>query len=254
LRRPSEIIVVDDGPTQPFVYPVQSSLLRTLRVRSSIGVSNARNLGVRVAQGEFIAFLDDDAVADAEWLQAVRRGIAAGAHVLGGPIVPHYEAVPPRWWDEASFAVYTSTGNAPDRHADPIWGANMVVKRDVFQRVGLFNARLGRQDGTLLSREDAELVNRAKRAGFTVVFLPTARVYHKVRPHRFTLRYILRWEYDMGRSVQIERGPPSLTGQLSTIARLAVNVLFFLGSFAVVDTRRRVLRLAHIANLAGKLR
>jgi GT2 family glycosyltransferase len=252
-RRPHEVIVVDDGSASPYAGPVRSSRLRILRVHSSVGVSHARNRGVRAARGRFVAFLDDDAIADVGWLEAVHRGIAAGAQVMGGPIVPRYAAAPPPWWDAAAFGVYTSTGNAPDRYADPIWGANMVVRRDVFRRVGLFDPRLGRQRGTLLSREDAELVTRARRAGCPIAFLPAARVYHTVRPYRFTLRYILRWEYDMGRSVRIERGPASLADLASTLARLAANILFFLASFTVVDTGRRVLRVAHIANLVGTL-
>ena len=206
---PLEIIVIDDASSPPFTSKMADGKVKLHRFEKEVGVSAARNYGIQVACGNYIAFIDDDAVADSRWIEEFQKGMELKADVLGGPIEPLYEASPPKWWTEKDFGHYVSIGNAPNKYADftpGIWSANMVLKKELVEAVGNFNTQVGRKGGKLLAREDVDLVNRAKEKGCKILFLPKARVYHKVKSERMTIPYILRWEYYMGKTQKILYG------------------------------------------------
>jgi glucosyl-dolichyl phosphate glucuronosyltransferase len=199
---PLEIIVIDDSSTPPLKLRVDFRGLKVIRFDKEIGLSNARNYGVGIAAGEFIAFVDDDTKIPRHWMEKVLEGIAAGAEVLGGPLRPLFLAEPPSWWSEKEFGGVAGVGNIVTRD---IWGANMIFKKVVFDKVGLFNSRVGRQKGKLLTYEETELISRA-RSCCKLVFLPNAEVLHLIPKKRMTFRYIIRWFYYWGKSTRIAEG------------------------------------------------
>ena len=96
----------------------------------------------KLAKGEYVALIDDDAVADEHWLEELQKGIKMGGAVIGGPIKPLYEAIPPEWWNENDFGHYASIGNAPNKYKDfttGIWSTNMVLRREILKKVEYFN-------------------------------------------------------------------------------------------------------------------
>lgn len=162
------------------------------------GSSGARNTGVGRATGDVIAFLDDDARADPDWLERIAEAHADPAVLgTGGLIEPRWPGAAPPWMPaELLWVVGCSyrglpTGVAPLRA--PI-GANMSFVRDVFDEVGGFEEDLGRLRRVPVSCDDTDLAVRAQRTrpGTRVLFLPRARVEHAVPPARTTWRY-LRW-------------------------------------------------------------
>lgn len=162
------------------------------------GSSGARNTGVRRATGDVIAFLDDDARADRDWLEAIAAAHADPSVLgTGGLIEPRWPGAAPAWMPpELLWVVGCSyrglpSGGAPLRA--PI-GANMSFVRDVFDEVGGFEEDLGRLRRVPVSCDDTDLAVRAQRArpGTRVLFVPAARVEHAVPPVRTTWRY-LRW-------------------------------------------------------------
>ncbi|MEM4143007.1 MAG: glycosyltransferase family 2 protein [Candidatus Bathyarchaeia archaeon] len=198
--KPLEIIVIDDcsNPQLNLKFAIEN--LRLIRFNKEAGLSSARNFGVKIAKGDYIAFIDDDAIANKHWLEEIQKGIERGADILGGPLEPIYEVPPPRWWDEKLFGGYVGIGNIRKKY---IYGANMVISKEVFRRIGLFQPTIGRQKGKLLSYEEWDLFERAKRAGFSVLFMARAIVYHKVKRHRMTLKYLLKWAYYNGKSTKV---------------------------------------------------
>jgi GT2 family glycosyltransferase len=229
---PLEIIVIDDASNPPFTLESPSDNVKLHRFEQEVGVSAARNHGIHIANGEYVAFIDDDAVADLHWLSEFQAGIALGADVLGGPIEPLYLASPPAWWNEKDFGHYVSIGNAPNKYRDftpGIWSANMVLKKEIVKTIGNFNTQIGRQRGRLLAREDVELVNRAKERGYKILFLPNAIVHHKVRSERLTIPYLLRWEYYMGQTQKILRRHDhsrTFIGICESVVSLILSILF----------------------------
>jgi GT2 family glycosyltransferase len=204
--KPFEIIVIDDASNPPLSMKVDGSRIKQIRFDEEVGISNARNYGISIAKGEYIAFIDDDCIASKHWIEEIQKGIRAGAEVLGGPLRPRFRAEPPKWWKEKDLGYFVAVGNSEKRD---IWGANMVFKREVFRKIGVFNPKLGPQKGKRLQGEDTDLIAKAK-ARCKILFMPNAEVFHTVRPERLTLSYIIRWAYISGKSQRIAHGPNPL--------------------------------------------
>jgi GT2 family glycosyltransferase len=166
-----------------------------------------------LADGDILAFTDDDVNVGQGWLDEVRRAMASGeAALIGGRVEPRWERRPPRWLEPGAGA---GAGAGYGRLAAPLAlldygpqplelgprtaiGANLAVRHDVIRRVGGFAPHLGKLRGTLLSGEDHELCRRVQAAGFKTMYWPAAVVSHWVPASRMRLRYVLRWFFWSG--------------------------------------------------------
>ena len=159
------------------------------------GLSRARNAGLHAAQGEIIVFTDDDVLVADDWLDEIHREFAGdpGLMMLGGRVLPAREGLQPVAifpLGERREFVFPSGGGVA-------MGANMAFRREVFDRVGLFDVRLGA--GTFLAGgEDIELFYRALRAGFKFVYAPNVLVHHD--HDRETLAQACRLNYGYGKA------------------------------------------------------
>ena len=210
------LVIVDNASTDD-TLAIAEELARRHRprveviVEEEIGISAARNAGVRAAvrQGaEVVAFLDDDALPSPGWLTMVARALSSpGVEAVGGPIEPLFEVELPSWfldrylpyltiWDPGPEAVELTYNEYPR-------GANMAFRTGAFQRWGLFSTHLGRKGTSLLSGEEVELCLRLERGGGRVHYVPEARVRHRVDAGRLTPGWITRRFGAQGRSEAI---------------------------------------------------
>lgn len=204
-----ELIVVDNNSTDetPDVLAefVTRLPLRPLR-EPSPGKSNAANLAVREARGEYILWTDDDVLVDPDW---VRQYAAAfrrypNCDVFGGRIDPWFEGTPPRWLAEgfrAIAGVYAAmdldfpSGPAPENFFP--FGANMAIRRAAHLRHP-FDPSIGPQPGSSIRGEEWMLVRELRRDGAEVVWVPDARVQHFIPRARQTEAYVRDWFYGNG--------------------------------------------------------
>lgn len=95
-----EVLVVDNGSTDD-TSCVVAEFTSTLALRylhePAVGVCNARNTGWRAARGEYVACLDDDAVACPAWVKAIVEGFAPDVAAVDGSVAPIWPVSPPRW-------------------------------------------------------------------------------------------------------------------------------------------------------------
>jgi glucosyl-dolichyl phosphate glucuronosyltransferase len=247
---PFEIIIIDDASKSPLCMKIDSSKMKLIRFDKEVGLSCARNFGIRIAKGEYVAFIDDDAVATRHWIREVQNGIKAGGEILGGPLRPILKAKPPKWWNENDLGYFVGVGNSETQQ---IWGANMVFKKEVFEKIGVFDPNIGRQKGKLLAFEDANLISRARKS-CRVLFLPNAEVLHLVRSQRLTLRYIIRWSYYHGKSQRIELGPNKIlltrwrAGAFFSIFKAMIRLL---NPFKKSKKSFKIIQVAIIAEAVG---
>ena len=161
------------------------------------GLSGARNTGIERATGSVTAFLDDDAVAEPDWLAQLASvfedATAVGA---GGAVRPAWQESQPRWFpDEFLWVVGCAHSGMPQRR-EPVRnviGANMAFPTATLRELGGFDSRVGRVGTLPAGCEETELCIRATRGSATglIIYEPTAAVDHAVPPERATLHYFL---------------------------------------------------------------
>ncbi len=165
----------------------------------------ALNSGIREAQGRFIAATDDDAYPQPDWLERAEEGFARyGCDFVGGLVYPVWGKTPPSWVDARSSTCgkvlgLQDHGFEPQEYgvAGLSWplGVNVAYRRSAFDRVGLFDGRLGRTAGTLRNQSQREWHLRAHAAGLRGMYVPGMVVHHTVGAERLTRRYFHRWFY-----------------------------------------------------------
>ncbi|MEM1205604.1 MAG: glycosyltransferase family 2 protein [Acidobacteriota bacterium] len=191
---PWELLIIDNGSTDD-TLEIAHGLRRRHpdRVRveqeGELGLSAARNAGIRHARGEILAFLDDDAFPEASWLQDLDDALSGdGVLAAGGPVDPLFQGELPEWFDDRYLPYVTVWDLGPEpvdlAYNEYPRGANMAFHRDAFGRFGWFTTYLGRKGKSLLSCEETELCLRIERGGFRVVYVPGARVQHMVNAER----------------------------------------------------------------------
>jgi GT2 family glycosyltransferase len=202
---PEEIIVALD-PDEKLVSFYKKSLKKDVRivVSDAFGLSSARNTGIRNSQSELIAFIDDDAVADRDWLKKLVKDFGDSSVIgVGGRIVPIWPERSPGWFPEVLYWIvgcsYKGLPTKKDVIRNPI-GCNMVFRRSVFEEVGCFSTSVGRIGNKLLGHDDTEFGIRAKSklAGTKIIYDPEAVVYHRVSLNRVSLKYVLKRSYAEG--------------------------------------------------------
>jgi GT2 family glycosyltransferase len=174
--------------------------------RGRRGLSGARNTGVAAASGDAVAFIDDDAVAEERWLERLAGGYAdPGVIAVGGAIDPQWPRGRPRWFPaEFDWVVGCTHAGMPATPAPVrnLVGANMSMRRQALLELGGFRDGIGRIGTTPVGCEETELCIRARQRWLdaTVLYLPEARVRHRVTPERTELRYFLSRCHAEGRS------------------------------------------------------
>lgn len=167
-----------------------------------VGVSRARNAGVRAALGKLILFTDDDVEFSEAWIreyEAAHERLGSG-HLFGGPIESRFEGrVPDReLLDLAPASVRGLDWGAVERvlsDREGFVGANWACERADIERVGGYDERLGpgaRPGGVVATGEEADLMYRLRRAGLEARYLPNARVAHWVVSKKATLQHVGR--------------------------------------------------------------
>jgi histidinol-phosphate phosphatase family protein len=168
---PGRVLVVDDRRDRTGPLPVPEGLGGRVEVvpGRAAGPAAARNLGWRRAAAEWVAFLDDDVVPEAGWLEALARdleGLSGNVAASQGRVrVPMPAGRRPTDWERNVRGLETAR-----------WAtADMAYRREVLARVGGFDERFPRA-----YREDADLGLRVVRAGYRIV-VGSRVVSHPVR-------------------------------------------------------------------------
>lgn len=160
------------------------------------GAGSARNTGAEHVTSEIIAFMDDDAWAEPDWIEQLLMVYRETSIVaVGGAPLPYYETHRPAWfprnYDWVFGCIYDGlpTTTTPLRH---LLGANMSVRRDAFVEVGGFQG--DDFDDLNLCMRLAEIYGASN-----IYYTPRAIVHHYVPAERVTWRYFYRRCYFVNR-------------------------------------------------------
>lgn len=192
-----EIIIVDNSPNRDAAHRFGARYQHVPHLDYLIerepGLSNARNVALHHSSAPIIAYLDDDAIADPEWLGALVTAYDSygdAAHAAGGRITPIWESPRPDWLhdDRLGFVSVVDWGGSTRALGPGEWvaGANVSFRRDPLISMGGFNTDLGRKGAGshLLSNEETKVLEALQRAGGQVLYVPEAQVSHLVDQRR----------------------------------------------------------------------
>ena len=180
-------------------------------------LGSARNSAIEIAQGDVVAFLDDDARADPDWLETLLAVFREEeAVVVGGRPIPDYGAARPAWIPEEFNWVFgchyrgLPTKRAPVRH---LIGASMAARTDLLREIKGFHSD---------NHDDMDLSHRSTRArpGTSVLYEPDAVVHHYVGPERLT------WSYFWRRCYHVNQGKVRAFAEMGEAGNLVAEVEF----------------------------
>ncbi len=169
-----EVIVVDDGSNDSTAAIAREYGFRVISTENR-GLSNARNVGLKAATGEIVAYIDDDAYPDPHWVTYLAATFMRTAHVgVGGPNIAPPDSGP----------IADCVANAPggpvhvlltDQEAEHIPGCNMAFRKAALEAIGGFDPQF-RTAG-----DDVDVCWRLQQRGWTLGFSPAALVWHHRR-------------------------------------------------------------------------
>jgi len=249
-----EVIIAIDGNEEFYKKVVANyrsqDTVKAVLLRENTGVSAARNAGVKVARGDVIAFMDDDAVADRQWVENLLSTYREyDAVAVGGKILPLWLGEKP---DHLPEELYWLVGVTHDGFAGEevvevrnTFGPNMSFKREVFEKVGGFSESLGfaRKGASCVQAEEPELALRMKQTlGKGVVYNPHAIVYHKIPQSKLGVGILLRRAFYQGYS-------KALLGKLHVSADSMATEKSYLRALLLKYIPRRVKRIYRVEEL-----
>jgi glycosyltransferase involved in cell wall biosynthesis len=249
-----EVLVVDNNssdPTPSVVDRLKLELKMPVRYvfERQQGKSFALNTGIAQAKGQIIAFTDDDALPAADWVHMIHAAFAEScADVIGGRILPRWADPVPPWLerdrelhDWLALMPHDARVELRTRMSNPqIWGANMALRRDVFDRVGGFDTRLGPLGARLYrGGEEVELIDRARNAGARVVYDPRLVVWHIIGPDRMRRSYFRRYAFQNAEGLAWRSDAPAARQLLGAPLHAYRRVSEAFGAWVVAGLRGR---------------
>lgn len=183
--------------------------LRLIFSNEKLGISEARNVGIKSARGDIVAFTDDDAVLFPNWAEEVVLTFKKDNRIIGvtGPVLPLWEDPSLDWFPEEFYWMIGCSGWTGLKvfcETDYAWGVNMSFRREAFANVS-FND--GYSEGAQTEGkcgpvgDDVNFSYNAKaKTGKRIIYNPSLRVLHRVGRFKVTSKYIRRYSYWQGYS------------------------------------------------------
>jgi len=174
------------------------------------GLSSARNLAIKEATGDILAFIDDDALLLPTWAEETAKNYAEDTSIIGltGPIVPLWEDPSMAWFPREFYWILSCTywDWTEKTQVRNGYGTNISFRRQAFDLCGPFKTSLGAKGGGEsgkheLGGEETEFSLRVRRqTAKRIVYDPEVGVRHKVYRYRFGTPFITRRAYWEGRT------------------------------------------------------
>jgi len=226
-----EIIVVDNNSTDNTPKVVEEFSDQNVRycIEMASGLSHARNRGFSEAKGKYVAYIDDDARAAADWLEigyTLFENAKPSLDCLGGVYHPFYTSAKPDWFKD-QYEV-RGFGDSPQylQRTDYLSGSNMIWPKDVLKMLGGFDTNTGVVGNRLRLGEETKALEclRSLKSDARILFSPDLIIYHWVPDYKMTVRYRLKRKFAEGQyqTFQLQRGSMSDGVRVVSVAAIAL--------------------------------
>lgn len=223
-----EILVVDNHSTDATSSIVEQfqrahlSLQITAVYEPTIGLAYARNTGWPRARGAYVAFMDDDAKADPQWLERALScfmNVSPVPLVVGGPIRPYYSVPKPSWFKDSYELRSWGTTARFLQQGESFSGSNMILRKEALTDFGGFDIRLGMQGNRISVGEETSLFQKIFESArgldsLALYYDPELVVYHAVGRNKMRAFYHVRRSFAAGRAWYVLHGPMEFRDQL----------------------------------------
>ena len=238
-----EVFVVDNNSidntgelVQQYIHDHPELQLHYL-TESRQGASFARNTGAAFSKGWLLCFMDDDAIAEKEYLKNILQFFEKhpDANGLGGRIIPKYIPSEPKWM---SYYVSSLVGNFDYSKEVEVFKpgkypleSNMIVLKEDFVTIGGFNTDLPGVKGTLrIGGEGKDFFLRLQALGRKVYYDPSVIVHHVVEVKKLTPHYMYRVASGIGRGESVRT---KAMGKLAFIKKILEYIYKLAGSLVL---------------------
>jgi len=233
-----EIVVVDNASLDDTDSVLQEYVRAHKYVRGfkeeNLGLSHARNRGWREAVGEYVAFIDDDAIAFPDWILQINAFVKRHPEILAfGGTYEAYSLTPIPSWFPPEYGSW-SLGNE-ERPVVPgeewINGTNMVFHKEILSRFCGFDSQLGMAGDRISYGEETKLLVNLKNDNIPVYFVPKMEVKHLIADYKMKLSWLLLASYKAGRCSELTFGiRRSLCSHVS-----AIGACILAGTFNIMS-------------------
>lgn len=206
-----EILVIDNNSTDQTKEVATEEFAHIPNLKyifePILGLSQARNTGLKHAESQYIAYLDDDAIASPSWLEKILHAfntVEPQPGCIGGEVAPIWEAPRPDWLSDGLLPFLTIVNWSKEPCVldanKYIAGANMSFPTALLKKIGGFSSELGRKGKQLLSNEEILIRDQLKNKGYTLFYQPDISVKHHVPTRRLAQEWFLSRMYWQGLS------------------------------------------------------
>ena len=201
-----EILIIDNSSVDSTNQIAQNYLHKRNNMKyyieENIGLSYARNRGMKESKGKYIAFLDDDAIAPPHWLStanALLRSVTSDC--FGGPFFACYNSEKAKWFKDEYGSFTLGKTSRSVSSGEFLVGGNFFIKRDLLLQMGGFNSEYGMKGKAIGVGEETLLQIRLRNTfpNINIYFEPELFIYHLVRKEKMQFSYLCRLFYSSGR-------------------------------------------------------
>jgi succinoglycan biosynthesis protein ExoM len=230
---PDQVVVVDNEAEGGARSVIEEFRARGAPFRIDYAVQRERNIArtrnrtVELAEGEWLAFIDDDERAPVEWLQHLMEAAERyQAHGVLSPVEPRLPAQTPDWIRRGRFYDFPHQPEGAEVPLNCMRFGNVLLRGESLRALpGPFDERYALGTG-----EDGDLLVRLVRKGARIVWTETALVFEPIEPSRISLRWLLRRAYSGGQ----EFGRQTLRGVYAPAGRVRSAVFLLRVSLQIV--------------------
>ena len=173
------------------------------------GIAFARTRGAKEATGEIIAYIDDDCMAEPNWLEEIIKFYTVNTETMstGGRIIPEYLVPAADWFGKYFWGLVGNydLGKSVFQMKGVRYpsGANMHFRKTAFEKYGYFDGNLGRSGKSLMAGEEKAMYLKLINGNEKVFYLPHVIVHHHVEGNKFDKEYVKRHSMGIGASERL---------------------------------------------------